>query len=197
MSEIKKLEKSIDGRKFTLYSDGRVFNHPHTTQNGRKWDGGFLKECKTNSGYMSCSASVKGVRVGFSAHRVVAEVMLDDWDDKLHVDHKNGDRSDNRPENLRMVTSAENHRSFKKKRSSATGKFRGVYWSSKPQKWIAQVSIGGGKNVYAGSFLDEEEAAAVFDAFAYANGYLKEALNFSVRSAQNLLLCTLAVANNK
>lgn len=41
-------------------------------------------------------------------HRIVAEAFLPDYDEDLEINHKNGNKHDNRPENLEIVTRKEN-----------------------------------------------------------------------------------------
>lgn len=59
-------------------------------------------------GYKILIIQVGGVTYNLKFHRVVAEIMCKDFDPELDVDHKNRDRSDNKPENLRSVTRSEN-----------------------------------------------------------------------------------------
>ena len=49
-----------------------------------------------------------GQRVMRSVHRLVAEAFIGPCPEGLEVNHKNGQKQDNRPENLEYVTTAEN-----------------------------------------------------------------------------------------
>ena len=68
--------------------------------------------------------------------------------DGFEVDHINGDRMDNRKDNLRFVTSAQN----KMNRSS-----KGIYKRHDNKKWCATIRINK-KERYLGSFETPEEA---------------------------------------
>lgn len=47
-------------------------------------------------------------RKTYKVHRLVAMYHLDNYNDNLQVNHKNGIKHDNRVENLEMVTQSEN-----------------------------------------------------------------------------------------
>lgn len=75
------------------------------------------------------------------AHRVVWAIHRGEWP-KDQIDHINGNRSDNRIENLRSVTHAENGRNqrlFKTNTSGATG----VAWDKRYGKWKAYIYADG------------------------------------------------------
>jgi len=71
------------------------------------------------------------------------------------IDHMNGVRSDNRIENLRQATSAQNNQNRKPMGSSG---IKGVVWHKKSSKWVASVCINK-KSVHIGSFANKEDAA--------------------------------------
>jgi len=77
------------------------------TKNGDIFiDGKYIKPFIGKDGY-------KRVFIGKhcrTAHRVVAEYYYGPIWNGLTVDHLNGDRLDNRPENLQIVTRQENHK---------------------------------------------------------------------------------------
>src|SRR5687768_18410444 len=67
-------------------------------------------------------------------HRVVLERKLEDSLGTLEADHKNGNKLDNRRENLRPATSSQNKRWFKRKSPGTSSKYRGVIWSKADYK---------------------------------------------------------------
>jgi AP2 domain/HNH endonuclease len=89
-------------------------------------------------------------------HRVLA------GEDGLEVDHKNGDSLDNRRNNLRPATKANNMRNRTLQANNTTG-FKGVIRGN--GKWVAQATFNG-RRIYLGTFDTPELAARAFDAFA-------------------------------
>jgi hypothetical protein len=79
----------------------------------------------------------------------------------LLVDHRNGDSLDNRRENLRLATNAQNQLNSRK-RKNATSRFRGVYFHKEHGKWAAYI-IEAGKKIFLGYFYVEIDAAKAFD----------------------------------
>jgi len=75
--------------------------------------------------------SDNGVRHHFRKHRVIAMTFLGFSD--LQVNHKNGNRQDNRLENLEYVTERENQCHWRLGRGFGVG----VCWGKKEKKWRA------------------------------------------------------------
>jgi len=73
------------------------------------------------------------------------------------VDHIDGDRANNRIDNLRLATHAENMRNRqkpgKRNRSGATG----VCWYIRDQKWSAQIKKNG-RQIHLGYFTNKQDA---------------------------------------
>ena len=72
------------------------------------------------------------------------------------VDHINGNTLDNRRENLRICTPAENTRNYRKPKTNTSG-FKGVSWINRFGKWHSAISVNG-KNKSLGYFDTPEEA---------------------------------------
>lgn len=72
------------------------------------------------------------------------------------LDHINGDRLDNRIENLREVTSSENsqNRSISSRNTSG---IKGVSWFAQSCKWKATIMVNGVHN-YLGLYVDIRDA---------------------------------------
>lgn len=76
----------------------------------------------------------------------------------LEVDHINGNPLDNRIDNLRAATHAQNLKNMKTPASNTSG-IKGVYWHKATKKWTACIREGG-KFKHLGTFLNKEDAAA-------------------------------------
>jgi hypothetical protein len=94
--------------------------------------------------------------VDLQAHRVVWLLTHGEWPSTM-LDHRDGERANNSPDNLRPATNSQNQAN--RKASSATG-FKGVTMHE-TGKFQAQCA---GK--YLGLFSDAECAARVYDAVA-------------------------------
>lgn len=70
----------------------------------------YLKLSPDQDGYLVIELFRKdlGKYLYTGVHRLVAEHFLPNWDPELQVNHMNGEKSDNRVENLEMATCKEN-----------------------------------------------------------------------------------------
>jgi hypothetical protein len=112
-----------------------------------------------NHGYAERRERVDGKYVRVSMARVIVGLQRGD---PREVDHINGDTLDNRRENLRIVTHAQNGQNIRQLRGSS--RHRGVSWRRREGRWCAQ-AMHGGRVHWLGYFDDEDEAALAAAAF--------------------------------
>jgi hypothetical protein len=93
------------------------------------------------------------------------------------VDHKNCDSLDNRRDNLRIVTQAENMRN-RRKRKNTSSRFIGVWFDKKRRRWTVQIRYQG-KKLWLGRFTSELDAAKAYDEAAGKYHIEFARLNFS------------------
>jgi hypothetical protein len=79
-------------------------------------------------------------------------------------DHKDSNTLNNRRENLRECSAAQNLQNTRK-RPGLSSRFKGVYWDKKNRKWMARVQHNR-KWHYLGRFENERTAAKAYDALA-------------------------------
>lgn len=77
------------------------------------------------------------------------------------IDHKNGDKLDNRKDNLRFCTRGENARNCRKWRKSSTSGYKGVHLT-KNSGWAAKIYLDS-KRIFLGYYKTQEEAALAYN----------------------------------
>jgi GTP:adenosylcobinamide-phosphate guanylyltransferase len=92
------------------------------------------------------------------------------------VDHIDADTTNNRRNNLRVITNAQNIQNKKGARRDSNTGIRGVNWHKPSNKWVARFQVDG-KRINLGTFDDINEAEkAVKEARAKYMPFSKEAL---------------------
>ena len=109
-------------------------------QNGtRNYPGKDLLQERIVEGYLRVVLSKDGVKKRYMSHRIVAEAFIPNLDNKKFVNHINGNKSDNRVENLEWCTPKynSNYGNARKKRSrkviqyTADGEFVNEYFGTR------------------------------------------------------------------
>jgi len=75
------------------------------------------------------------------------------------IDHIDGDKLDNRIENLRAATVGQNQHNRKTNANNTSG-YKGVSWNKAQKKWTARITLER-KTINLGYFANVEEAAEV------------------------------------
>lgn len=165
---IKIKHMKVNGQDIVVCSDGSIIrgDGPGGIRAGRFY--GY----KNPIGYGKISV---GGRT-FMSHRLIAMAFLDDFDESKTVDHINGDKFDNRPTNLRVLSSGDNVRAYRPERKGTSSRFRGVSKKRGASKYEVKVAYKE-KRHYVGQFASEEAAAIAYDRRAEELGYMPEALN--------------------
>jgi len=114
---------------------------------------------KSKGNYYACrnSPRVNKKRTSIKMHRQIMNVP----NDGLFIDHINGNGLDNRRENLRLCTNAENTRNSRVSSSNTTG-YRGVSLHGPTKKFRARIKSDDG-TIYLGHFKTAIDAALAYD----------------------------------
>lgn len=102
-------------------------------------------------------------------HRIVWEMFNGPIPEGYEIDHINHIRSDNRLENLRLVTRKVNMRNTSK-RSDNTSGCVGVGWDNCTGKWKAQIQVDG-KNINLGRYTEMFDAICARKSAEYRFGF--------------------------
>lgn len=108
------------------------------------------------TGYLE--TKLDGVRL--LVHRVAYALHNGYWPSEI-VDHMNGNRVDNRPENLRLLTNRTNARNITAPHAGNASGYLGVTWSKSKNKWQATICTNG-KRQYLGAYECAKEAHEVY-----------------------------------
>jgi hypothetical protein len=97
----------------------------------------------------------------YMAHRLAWVYVHGSITEGYTIDHKNGDRDDNRLSNLREARGHKEQAQNQKLRSDNTSGYIGVHPHRLPNTWIAQLRVDG-KSKYLGIFKSAEEASTAY-----------------------------------
>lgn len=75
----------------------------------RSRERGLLSPFLSRDGYLVVTVRKEGRRYGTGVHRLIAAAFIPNPENKPQINHKNGNRVDNNPENLEWVTCSENN----------------------------------------------------------------------------------------
>ncbi|WP_230078744.1 HNH endonuclease [Xanthomonas oryzae] len=92
----------------------------------------------------------------YLAHRLAWLLSTGNWPSQ-HLDHIDGCKTNNKIDNLRECSNAENHQNRGNNKNNTSG-VTGVFWDKHAKKWKAQIKVDG-KTIYLGLFNTLEEAA--------------------------------------
>lgn len=154
----------VDCPKYEISTLGRVRNAKKQTKDEKE----HIRIPDINSkGYARLRYVHEGKIIRKFIHRLVAELFLENPENKEMVDHINGDRKDNRLCNLRWSTRSENMLNGKVRKDKKHTTLRNVVKNGKWYRWKVCVQ---GHIKTSPNFKTEEEAYTDF---------LKHSKNFS------------------
>lgn len=99
------------------------------------------------------------LRKDFTSHRLAWFIYYGELP-LMMLDHKNGNKADNRISNLRLATPTENARNCRRAVNNKSG-FKGVRWDASSKKFVATIRTGR-KTIQLGGFASAEAAHAAY-----------------------------------
>jgi hypothetical protein len=113
---------------------------------------GRLAGTLSNSGYIVIRYNHKK----YLAHRIAWYLHTKEDPATFQIDHMDNNKANNKIENLRLATGAQNSYNATKK-SRALSQYKGVTFSARHDKWVTRIRVNG-KTTHLGYFIDELKA---------------------------------------
>lgn len=95
---------------YQVSSLGNIRSVERTDSMGRVWYSRIMKQQKDGYGYLRVELNRDGKSKGWLCHRIVALAFHGQPPTDYTVNHKNGNKQDNRPDNLEYMSRVENDR---------------------------------------------------------------------------------------
>lgn len=135
--------------KLTKNKIAIVDDHIYSDLNKYKWyfhSGGYAVRTIPNS----------------NSQKVLMHRQILNAPDDEEVDHVNGNRLDNRTENLRLSSRKQNAQNSSAFSDKMYSKYKGVTWFKRDNKWKSQLKTEG-TNIHLGYFDNECDAAQAYN----------------------------------
>lgn len=134
----------------------------------KRWNSNFAgKPALSNLSY---EGYLTGRMLGknYKGHRVAWAIHYGEWPSGL-IDHINGNPSDNRIINLRVVTAAENVQNLKISKRNTSGE-QGISWFARDGKWWVKIQKDR-RAIHIGFYDEMRDAIIARDAAYRAAGF--------------------------
>jgi hypothetical protein len=102
-------------------------------------------------GYVITSIRIKGETTHIKLHKLISNT-----DKTKHIDHIDGNKTNNRKSNLRFANNQQNAMNIKMFSHNTSG-FKGVIWCKDRSKWRAQIKLNQ-KHMHLGYYSNKEDA---------------------------------------
>ena len=128
---------------------GQLIRRKTTAPNAVKGDAIYRRNGR---GYVLTTIDGESYRV----HRLIWKIHHGEPRRDMSIDHIDGDKENNRIENLRLVKQAENLLNASMRSDNKSGCV-GVYWEKRRKKWCARITRKN-RDIWLGAFKTKEEA---------------------------------------
>lgn len=143
-----------------LFYDDKTGIFTWIKDSGKKKLAGKVAGYMDKKGYWSLSVMGRQVR----AHRL-AWLYVHGFFPDCQIDHRNGVKTDNKIENLRLATNQLNQFNIGMSKNNSSG-FKGVCFVERNQMWRAKIMING-KTICLGYHMTAERASMAYKLAAY------------------------------
>jgi len=124
----------------------------------------YLKDATTIKGYKVVCLSSHGKHMTLNVHKIVAMAFLGEKPSHLIIDHVDGNRANNRIDNLQYITYRANNikGNLSLLKNNKSSKYVGVSRKKGRSRWRAAIGING-SSFHIGTFDTELQAAKAYD----------------------------------
>lgn len=145
------MTEQVELSKIFEYRDGQLWRKAYIRSNGRMYKSNKVNNSGANNGYTLVRINTQNVML---YHRIVWILHYGQIPEGKFIDHIDGNKINNKIENLRLVTHRENCQNLPKHRN---GKLLGCSFDKRRNKWQSQLWINE-KRKHLGYFNTMEEA---------------------------------------
>lgn len=113
----------------------------------------------------------KGHVVFYACHRIRRKItwmhrLILGARGRIQIDHRDGSGLNNQRHNIRCATGSQNQHAFRRKQGKTTSRFKGVYWETAREKWVAKTKVHG-RFIFLGRFDQEIDAQKAYQSFPH------------------------------
>ena len=125
----------VDYPNYLIYEDGRVWSKNRNR---------FLKgDTETSTGYYRTTLSKNNNAKHFLLHRLIAINYIPNPNNKECIDHIDGNKLNNKIENLRWVNHIENMNAYQRVRTTNRTGHKNILFRKDNNKWVFKKTIFG------------------------------------------------------
>ncbi len=158
--------------------DESQFEGDYKIRNCKIWNANHAGKLagSVNNGYISVRFNNKS----YQTHRIIwkmhngSDLPFTDYE----IDHIDGNRMNNKIDNLRLATRSENGWNITKAGANSASGIRGVSWDKRRSKWESKIHVGGHKK-FLGYFnsVSEAEEAYIAARFKYHGEFVPKSVS--------------------
>jgi hypothetical protein len=152
MKTILPLPSQEELHRFFEYKEGNLYWKIKTSQRIKIGDkAGHLK----TNGYIALKLN----NLQYRMHRIIWAYHYSAIPNNLQIDHIDGNKANNKIENLRLATHSQNKSNNKRARCDSKSNILGVCWSKASRKWESHIRKNN-KKIHLGYFANQNDAIA-------------------------------------